>query len=79
MKNKYAFENGERRPNEKCICSLEDKSKCFKEFVIVPEREDRHKRKYKEESYWRIICPQLNEISRKATEGAEKMLNGLFH
>ena len=78
MKKKYAFENGERKENPKCMCPRVDKSECFKQFVVVPEHQDRYNRVYKEESYWKVDCPYLNEISRKANEGAAKMLNTLF-
>src|SRR3990167_5485546 len=69
-RNKYAFAHGERKENPMCICPLENKSGCFKEFVIVPEHTDRYNRVYKETSYWKIICQHLNEISRQASEGA---------
>lgn len=69
MKNKYAFEVGERKPNPKCPCPLEDKSNCFLEFNVVNVGTK------KESSYWKIICPHINEISRRASENANKLLS----
>lgn len=78
MKNKYSFQVGERREFPKCPCPLEDKSNCFKEFAILPEHKDRFGNVYREESYWKVICPYHKKISESAARGANEMLSKFF-